>query len=169
MTGGISNRVNGQMIIVACALGMLIPGIALILLLRMFYVAREARAELNEPTDLTWRDYCPFHRLLDPADFEFFRRLGIPDRRLHKVRAERRKIYRLCLRSLAQEFNEVHRTLNLILIHSAEDRPGLAAQLSRQRVTFYRNLLTAEYRLFLHRCGLEQMPVIDLLKPLEAL
>jgi hypothetical protein len=148
---------------------MLIPGIALILLLRMFYVTRQSRAELHEPARLTWRDYRPLHRLLDPADFEFLRRRGIPEPRIQKLRAERRRIYRLCLRSLAQDFNQVQRTLNLILIHSDEDRPDLAAELNRQRVTFYRNLMAAEFRLFLHRCGLEEMPAIDLLKPLEVL
>ena len=38
-----------------------------------------------------------------------------------------------------------------------------------QRVAFYRGLFRAEFRLILHAWGLEEMPAIDLLKPLEVL
>jgi len=109
------------------------------------------------------------NRLLDPADFDYLRRRGVSEASIKKLRTERRKIYWLCLRSLAQDFNRVYRCINLILIQSPVDRPELAALLAKQKVTFYRNLVMVEFRLGLYACGVERMPVIDLLQPLEAL
>ena len=113
---------------IAIALGMLIPGVAIILLLRIFHVTRTSRAELAGQADLSWKDYRPFHRLLDPADFDFLRKRGIAESRIRKLRTERRKIYRSCLRSLAQDFNQIHRMLSLVMIHSSVDRSDLAAE-----------------------------------------
>ena len=119
--------------------------------------------------DLSWRDYRPLHRLLDPIDFDFLRKCGISKRRIQKLRAERQSIYRLCLRSLAQDFGCLHRTLSVLLIQSQSDRPDLVAELAKQRMIFHRNLVLAEFRLLLYRCGFERMPAIDLVKPLEIL
>ena len=149
-------------------LGTLFLGTAFAFLLRSFSIRRLSWANTRE-NDHSWRDYRPLHRLLDPADFAFLRRRGIGEERIRRLRTERRRIYRLCLRSLAQDFNQVHRTLNIILVHSPVDRPDLAAELGRQRVTFYRNLMKVEFRLVLNAAGFDRMPVIDLLQPLEIL
>ena len=108
-------------------------------------------------------------RLLDPADFEYLRKRGVSEVNINKLRVERRKIYRLCLRSLAQDFNHVYRSANLMLIQSHVDRPELAGVLAKQKLTFYRNIVHVEFRLTLHACGIERMPTIDLLQPLEAM
>ena len=151
------------------ALIMIVMGTATFLLLRRFFAASSAFAEGTEPLDMSWRDYRPLNRLLDPADFEYLRARGVSEASIAKLRAERRKIYRLCLRSLAHDFNQVYRCVNLVLIQSRIDRPELAAELAKQKLTFYRNLLKVEFRLTLHACGVERMPVIDLLQPFEAL
>ena len=155
-------------IIIAGALGTLLPGTAIVMLLRTFYITTISYARGSEGMDLSWRDYRPFHRLLDPDDFAFLRDRGISEARVKKLVAERRRIYRLCLRSLASDFNTVHRALNMVLIHSQVDRPDLAAHLAKQRFTFYRNLMMVEIRLALHTWGV-RMPAIDLLQPLEML
>jgi hypothetical protein len=59
----------------------------------------------------------------------------------------------MCLRSLAGDFNTIQRALNLALVQSNTDRPDLAAEIARQKVKFYRNLLVAEAWLTLHACG----------------
>ena len=156
-----------QMILFAGVVGMTVPGVAILWLLRTFYSAR-ACGEGSDGMDISWRDYRPFHRLLDPADFEFLRRRGVGAARIEKLRSERRTIYRLCLRQVAHDFNRVHRMLSMILVQSHVDRPDLAAELARQRLTFYRGLLLAEFRLALHGWGVN-MPAIDLLAPLEIL
>jgi hypothetical protein len=155
-------------IIIAGALGTLLSGAIIVLLLRTFYIPGISCAKTSEEMDLSWRDYRPLHRLLDPADFEFLRRRGIGEARIKKLIVERRGIYRLCLRSLASDFKAVHRTLNMVLIQSRVDRPDLAAELAKQRLTFYRNLMLVEFRLAVHRWGFK-MPSVDLLQPLEVL
>ena len=45
--------------------------------------------------------------------------------------------------------------------------PDLAAELTKQRITFYRNVLKVENWLVLNACGFERMPAMDLLQPLE--
>ena len=82
---------------------MLILGTATFLLLRTFFASCSSYAEASEPLNLSWRDYRPLDRLLDPADFEYLRQRGVSKVRIKKLRSERRKIYRLCLRSLAHE------------------------------------------------------------------
>jgi hypothetical protein len=157
------------MLLIVSLLGMLIPGLVIVLLLRNTRVGRTPRPEWSEDIDLSWRDYRPLHRLLDPADFDYLRRRGISERRIQKLRAERRKIYRLCLRSLAQDFGRLHSILRLLLMDSRLDRPDLVAELARQQIIFRRNLLLAQFRLLLHCCGFRIVPCIDLVKPLEIL
>jgi hypothetical protein len=144
-------------------------GAAVVLLLRTFLTTCVSYAETLERVDLSWKDYRPIHRLLDSADFDYLRRKGISEARIRKLRVERRKIYRLCLRSLARDFNQVHQMLSFIVVQAREDRPELTAELAKQRLVFYRNLVLVELRLTLDACGLERMPAIDLLGPLEIL
>src|SRR6476469_6173215 len=156
------------MIIIAGALGMLLSGVVIVLLLRTLLKVGISNADDIQSTDISWKDYRPLQRLLDPADFEFLRRRGVADQRIQKLYADRRRIYRLCLRTLARDFNQVHRSLSMVLIHSKIDRPELAAELATQRLKFFRNLIVAEVRLSLHGWGFK-MPELDLLKPLEIL
>ena len=139
------------------------------LLLRSFFTSNPYKDDASPVPDVCWRDYRPLERLLDPSDFQFMRSRGISEFRIRKLRAERRRIYRLCLRSLAYDFHVIHECVNMLLIESGVDRPELAAELARQQLTFYRNLFQAEFRLTLHACGFNRMPVIDLLQPLEVL
>jgi hypothetical protein len=156
-------------IIIPASLLMLALGTTAFFLLRSLFAGSRFQDDAAPVLEVCWRDYRPLDRLLDPADFEFLRRRGISKAKIKKLQTERRKIYRLCLRSLAYDFNLVHRSVNLVLVQSRVDRPELAAELARQKLAFYRNLLRAEFRLTLHACGLEHMPAIDLLQPLEIL
>lgn len=158
-----------QVVLSIAGLVVLILGTVAFLLLRTFFATCSSYAATSAPLEISWRDYRPLGRLLDPADFDFLRRRGVSEVKIRKLRAERRKIYRLCLRSLAHDFNYVHRYVNLVLIQSHIDRPELAAELAKQKLTFYRNLLRVEFRLTLHAWGIERMPAIDLLQPLKAL
>lgn len=142
---------------------------ATFLLLRSFFAGSRRDDEHSPVMELCWRDYRPLHRLLDPADFKFLRSRGVSEQKINKLRTERRKIYRSCLRSLVYDFNVVHQSVNMILVQSRVDRPELATVLAKQKLTFYRNLLIVEFRLALNACGLEQMPTIDLFQPLEVL
>ena len=74
-------------------------------------------------------DYRPFHRLLDQSEFEYLRRRGVPESRIRKFRAERRKLFRLCLCNLTRDFNQVQHAIKILLIHSQVDRADLVAVL----------------------------------------
>jgi len=151
------------------SLAALILGTATVLLLRTFFTTCISYAESFDRTDLSWRDYRPLQRLLDPADFEFLRRRGVAEAKIRKLRRERRQIYRLCLRSLAADFNSIQHRLSFFLVQATEDRPDLAAELARQKVRFYRNLFIAEAWLAVHACGVDRMPAVDLLRPFVVL
>ena len=155
-----------SIVIVVGALVALLLGTATVLLLRTFFVSF---AQSFDRGDLSWRDYRPLQRLLDPADFEFLRSRGVAEVKIRKLRRERRAIYRLCLRSLAADFNRIQQALSLILVQSQTDRPDLAAQLASQKMTFYRGLLLAEASLAMHACGIDSIPSVDLLSPFTAL
>src|SRR5262245_52248308 len=98
-------------IVLTGALIALLLGTAAVLLLRTFFTTCMSYAESFDRADLSWRDYGPLNRLLDPADFEFLRRRGVDDAKIKKLRSERRQIYRLCLRSLAADFNQIQQAL----------------------------------------------------------
>src|SRR5579862_3180678 len=142
---------------------------AVVLLLRTFATSRIPYMESFDGLDFSWRAY-PFRRLLDPADFDFLRRRGIGEAQIKKLRSERRKIFRLCLRSLAREFSQVHVALAAAIVQSREDRPELATFLAKQRIVFCRNLLLVEGSLVLHACGFDRMPAVDhLLLPVKTM
>src|SRR5438128_7849564 len=92
-------------IVISTAVALLLGATIVLLLLRICFATCLSYAETFDPVDLSWRDYRPFQRLLDPAEFEYLRKRGISEAKLKEFRAERRKIFRLCLRSLACNFN----------------------------------------------------------------
>jgi hypothetical protein len=153
----------------------LLIGAAVVLALVLAVVALLRRlvnctpTESSVPSDLSWKHYRPIERLLDPADFQYLRDRGISEAKIAKLRKERRKLYRMCLRSLAQDFTKLHNALKLVVVYSRSDRPDLVALLAQQRTTFYRNVMLVEIRLTLHAFGFERMPQLNLLEPLEVL
>jgi hypothetical protein len=158
-----------SIIILTGAFVALLLGVAAVLLLRTFFTSCISFAHSFDRADLSWRDYKPIQRLLDPADFEFLRRRGVAEVKIRKLRRERREIYRLCLRSLAEDFQKVQRTLTVVMVQSPVDRPDLAAEMARQKAAFYRNLVLAEAGLVWHACGFDHVPSVDLVNPFIAL
>jgi hypothetical protein len=157
---------NATMLIVTAAVIALGLLAAVSALLTVFFTTCVSYAESFDRADFSWKDY-PLRRLLDPADFDHLRSRGVSETRIRKLRTERRKLFRLCLRSLARDFNTVEHMLKLVMLQSREDHPDLAGKLAALRIRFYRNLATAEGSLLLHACGCDRMPAIDLLQPLE--
>jgi hypothetical protein len=115
---------------------------------------------------------CTYHSkktLLPPdsIDVEFFLARDLPCAFLfdecqsavfssdEKLRTERRKIFRLCLRRLAHDRNRLHHALRIVLVQSPEDGLDLAT--------------LAEGWLTLHACGFDRILAIDLLQPLQTM
>lgn len=143
-------------------------GAGIVAITRTFSLTLTRYTDLACDDAVSWKDY-PLQRLLDPADLDYLRRRGISETRISQLRAQRRKTFRLCLHSLSRDFDKLHRTLKLLLVHSRYDRPELAALLAKQKVAFCRNVLKAEIALALHACGLDGALRIDLLEPLRAI
>lgn len=153
-----------MMILMIGALVTIVLGCAIVLRLRTFNSIRDADTPPLDSADLCYR---PMQRLLDPAELQYLLDQGISKEKVNKLRGQRRQIYRLYLRSLAEEFKNVNGALKSLLGSSYSDRPDLATLLAKQQFTFYRNLLLVQLRLTLHACEFDKMPEIDLLGPLE--
>ena len=152
-----------------------IPASAALMFGIAFLLVRRFTARVVSAEALSQADRAPLQhlrrmeRLLSSADFEFARAHGLSQERLRRLRADRRRIYRLYLRDLIAEFNAVAQTLRLLLVTSAGDRPDLAGELSRQRFAFYRALAITQVQLALHACGFDQSLSLDMVNVVEGL
>jgi hypothetical protein len=111
----------------------------------------------------------PFRRLLDRTDFDYLRGAGLAAEILKTFKTQRRKIARLWLRDLAADFNSVDSAARLLLVTSQVDRPGLAAELFRQRATFCWYFLRAEAQITLAGRGCQSLQPLATLEILEML
>jgi hypothetical protein len=95
--------------------------------------------------------YRPMERLLSEKDYEFLaNQPGFRPGIATELRQERREIFRCYLRQLARDFHRLLGIADLMMVHSAVDRPELAKSISRLRWQFYFNVLNAELRLALY-------------------
>ena len=115
-------------------------------------------------------DYRPMERLLSESDFDFLRsQRGFSPQIARKLRAERRKIFRSYLSSLTCDFDRLHQTAKLCLIHSPQDRPELAVQLAKQKLAFGGALALVHIRLALHATGIGSIKLHGMLDSLETM
>lgn len=72
----------------------------------------------------------------------------------NRLRAQRCQLFGSYLRNLDQDFQNVAMALRLILLHSSNDRPDLAAALVRQEAAFALRMAGVRLRLFFFRWNL---------------
>jgi hypothetical protein len=143
----------------------LAAGVIFVLLLRKILSKRMVTVSSS---DLEW--YRPLERLLDPSDLQFIRACGgLNEKRIRKLRAERRAIFRGYLRSLVRDYRGTELALHRALVHSPQDRPELASTLLRQKVAFYRYWVAVECKLVLHACGFDNAGRVDVMENLHEL
>lgn len=147
-------RMNSVIIIAAVACGALL--LALVLLIRKLGSAGGSLPVTAEWIDeLSVERYQPMMRLLDGEDLEFLRsQPGFTSRMAVKVRTQRCQIFRGYLRCLNTDFKRVCTALKVLMLHSRQDRPDLAAALVRNQVMFASGMIVAQFRLVLYRWGL---------------
>jgi hypothetical protein len=138
--------------------------VSVVLLLRRLATGQTSSAPIP---DIEW--YRPMQRLLDPGDLAFLSERGVSRSRIHQVRAERRKIFRLYFQSLVRDYRRVEIALSTLLVECTQDRPDLAADLFRRKLAFYRAVFAIEFRLTLHALGANSMPRLELLESFEKL
>ena len=115
--------------------------------------------------ELSTDRYRPMVRLLDSADIDFLRsQPGFTPKMETNLRVQRCRIFRGYLDCLDNDFKRVCLALKLVLTHSSQDRPDLAAALVQQQIMFASGLLSAHFRVVLYRWGVCSVDVSSLVK-----
>jgi hypothetical protein len=111
--------------------------------------------------------YHPLQRLLQEDDYAFLSSQGCDRQVVRHLRSQRRKLFRRFLTSLTSDFGRVCCALRLLIVHSAQDRPDLAAMLYKQRILFVLGLVNVHWHLAMNACGLGCVDARGLLRVLE--
>ncbi len=158
-------------IVAIAALLTFVPiGLAVVFLYRTLASRPDSEASLDQCLVLSLEKYRPMERLLCEDDFLFLAgRSGFSASLGKRFRAERRRIFRGYLRSLKRDFSRVSTALEILVVHSGEDRADLAASVMRQRLLFAVGLLAIEGRLLLHAAGFGTVDVSDLVVSLDTM
>lgn len=114
--------------------------------------------------------YRPLARLFSPDDYAFLAaQPGFRPEIACRLRAARRRIFRLYLRSIRRDFDRLHATARQFLLHARQDRPDLAMVLFKQRMMFSYAMAAIHGRLVLQTLGLGTVDVRRLVGVVEAM
>jgi hypothetical protein len=113
--------------------------------------------------------YRPMERLLAKEDLCFLEtQPGYQPALARQLFRERRRIFRLYLRHLSSDFQQLHRVARLLVAHGPEDRPDLAKALVRTSLTFWWQMAGVEVRLALHALPVVPPATVDVRGLLDA-
>ncbi len=119
--------------------------------------------------NLSGERYRPMLRLLDGSDLEFLRlQPGVDRQMAAKLRRERCEVFQGYLRCLQADFGRATVALKVLMVHSREDRPDLAAALFHQQLAFGCGMVSARARLFLYSWGIGSVDVTGPVRVFEA-
>lgn len=109
-------------------------------------------------------------RLTSEEDFEFLggqpgyhRSIGA------RLRRERRRIFRMYLRSLARDFHTLHAAARKAVADSPALHADLVGLLVRCQMTFWRRMFLVELRLLTPAAQLPKLDIAALLQPIESI
>jgi hypothetical protein len=120
--------------------------------------------------DLSIARYRPMERLLSEEDYRFLAsQPGFDSRMLRRIRSERRRVFRGYLACLSRDFSLVGAALRLMMMYSTQDRSDLAGILYKQQALFAFGMLSVQWRLMLHACGLGTVDVSGLVGAMESM
>lgn len=157
--------------------GLLIVGVVLLLAaIFVSLIGQLLRRRNVRDCSLEWLDefslesYRPMERLLNEGDYEFLAsQPGYHSGIARELRAERRKIFRIYMRSLIRDFNTLVRLAESMMVYSELDRPDLARAIFRLRRQFYINIIAIEIRLALLPLPSGVIEVKQLIRSLAAM
>ena len=161
-------------------MNLVLPGAAAILVLAAAAFALLFRRMISQgseaPLDLEWcrefslAKYRPMERLFANDDYDFLAaQPGFHPRIYRKLQAERRRVFRRYLRCLSRDFSRLSAAARLVLVHSSQDRPDLAAALFKQRMIFTGAMAAVHFRLVLQTLGVGTVDVRGLVAALEGM
>jgi len=114
--------------------------------------------------------YQPMEHLLSEQDFEFLAsQRGYQPEIGARWRRERRRIFRLYLEELKQDFRQLHAEARGMAAHADAKSADLLGILMHQQITFWRAMAGLELRLALRAAGIGKVDVRPLLELLEAM
>src|SRR5260370_3433812 len=115
--------------------------------------------------ELSTDRYLPMLRLLDDTDFQFLRsQKGFTAEMANSLRRQRVHAFRGYLRLPEADFARRPAALQVILAHSACDRPELAFLVFQRRLTFALALTGIHFALILFRVGLSGADVSSVIR-----
>jgi hypothetical protein len=104
--------------------------------------------------------YRPMERLLRESDWQYLStQPGFTSRRINKIRAQRRDLFRRYLDSLNGDFGAMCLLVRALMVQSDIDRPELSSALFRIRMTFFCTLLKVRLRLVAHAIGVPAIQI----------
>jgi hypothetical protein len=160
----------GVALCIATGLALLVAGAFLSIFCRMITSEKRAASDLTGLGEFSIEKYRAMQRLLGGEDYEFLRNQpGFGPRVAGRFRARRRRILRLYLADLGRDFENIYALAKLCLLHSAEDKPGLALALLRQKWTFNYAITLAHVRLMLQPLGLGNLDTRALVDAADAM
>jgi hypothetical protein len=137
---------------------------------RLFaYTKRRWDPEPDQAEGFSLGRYEPMVRLLSEDDLVFLAaQPGYRPEIGAKLRRERRRIFRLYLQDLAQDFHRLHAEARTMVADAQKEHAELVGVLIRQQVAFWRAMLAIEMRL-LTDVGLGKLDVRGLVESIEAM
>jgi hypothetical protein len=139
-------------------------------------VCRKLFGEANLPAEDDWvqqlspQRYRPLERLLDEREYARMKaHPAITPKMLRSMRSRRIRIFRAYLNCLSVDYGRVCKTVKLLMVQSAQDRPDLASLLVRQRVNFTLHFMMAEFGLALYVVGISGVDVTKLVASLDSM
>ena len=158
-----------QLVLSAAALMGFVLAVALLFIFRRLTAGgKDLPVSVDWISDLSAARYRPMQRLLHEEDYSFLASLPGCDRRLlRRLRGQRRKLFRRYLACLTRDFSRVCGAIRMLMVCSAQDRPDLAIILYKQQALFAVGLLTVQWHLLLHACGLGNVDVRGLVRAME--
>jgi len=108
--------------------------------------------------ELSVAKYQPMMRLLDLDDLSFLReQAGYRPGMERRFFAERRRVMRGYLRSMAVDFNRLHALATDMMLAAPSDQPDLARVLFESKMQFTKGLMLAHFTLALNSLGLSNV------------
>lgn len=156
-------------------------GLGLAALGRQAWVRRNSRRRFGRPgsgdastlpnpeDQVPLARYQPMFRLLEGGDVEFLRRSAACAEVTRVWELSHRRIVRLYLKELAEDFGKLHREARIQIARSADAPPHAMLRVMRQQVAFRRALLWIKVRLWLGRGGVARINPEALIAAFEAL
>ena len=158
-------------IAIAAALtgGSIITLFSVLIILRLRTYARPGDAG-PEASSFSMARYQPMARLLAEDDFAFLAaQPGFKPEIGRKLRSERRRIFRLYLRSIAQDFRRLHAEAREMVAASGAEHAGLVGLLMKQQLKFWQAMTAIELRLAVEWTGLSKIDARGLIEAVEAM